>query len=275
MSALLSAAGLTVSIQAVPIQPVAVQPAPPISAPSIDLIGVLPILIMLGAACLAVIVEAALPKKQRFATQVVLAIAAIVAAGVATVVLGAKHHYVVTFAGAVAVDSATYVMWGSLLALALVSVPVMADRVIERGGVFAAQASAVIGSERAKVATAVATPMQTEVFPLALFAVGGMLVFPAASDLLTLFVALEVLSLGTALATDLQLRAWDSQYAGHTFGPHRGTAETLKSINNVSVAVFAATLVVGIIDGVASYYAVEPEDEGRSIADAFGRGYRF
>jgi hypothetical protein len=87
--------------------------------------------------------------------------------------------------------------------------------------------------------------------------------------------ALEVLSLGTALATDLQLRAWDSQYAGHTFGPHRGTAETLKSINNVSVAVFAATLVVGIIDGVASYYAVEPEDEGRSIADAFGRGYRF
>lgn len=87
--------------------------------------------------------------------------------------------------------------------------------------------------------------------------------------------ALEVLSLGTAIATDLQLRSWDSQYAGHTFGPHRGTAETLKSINNVSVAVFAATLVVGIIDGVASYYAVEPEDEGRSIADVFWRGYRF
>ena len=35
----------------------------------------------------------------------------------------------------------------------------------------------------------------TEVFPLLLFAVGGMLVFPAANDLLTLFVALEVFSL--------------------------------------------------------------------------------
>ncbi|NJP80980.1 NADH-quinone oxidoreductase subunit NuoN, partial [Streptomyces sp. AA8] len=35
----------------------------------------------------------------------------------------------------------------------------------------------------------------TEVFPLVLFAVGGMLVFPAADDLLTLFVALEVFSL--------------------------------------------------------------------------------
>ena len=173
----------------------AVAPAPPIPAPSIDLVGVLPILIVLGAACLAVIVEAALPKKQRFVAQATLAIGAIVAAGVATVVLGAQHHYAVTFAGAVAIDSATYVMWGALLALALVSIPVMADRVVERGGVFAAQASAVIGSPRARQATLVATPMQTEVFPLALFAVGGMLVFPAASDLLTLFVALEVLSL--------------------------------------------------------------------------------
>ena len=36
---------------------------------------------------------------------------------------------------------------------------------------------------------------QTEVFPLTMLAVGGMLVFPAANDLLTMFVALEVLSL--------------------------------------------------------------------------------
>ena len=36
--------------------------------------------------------------------------------------------------------------------------------------------------------------MQTEVFPLALFALGGMMIFVAANDLLTMFVALEVLS---------------------------------------------------------------------------------
>ena len=36
---------------------------------------------------------------------------------------------------------------------------------------------------------------QTEVFPLTILAVGGMLVFVAANDLVTLFVALEVLSL--------------------------------------------------------------------------------
>jgi len=37
--------------------------------------------------------------------------------------------------------------------------------------------------------------MQTEVFPLALFATGGLMLFPAAHDLITLFIALEVLSL--------------------------------------------------------------------------------
>src|SRR5699024_3865469 len=37
--------------------------------------------------------------------------------------------------------------------------------------------------------------MQTEVFPLTLFATGGLMLFPAASDLITLFIALEVLSL--------------------------------------------------------------------------------
>jgi NADH-quinone oxidoreductase subunit N len=183
--------------------------APPVDripAPTIDLVAVLPVLIVLGAACLAVVVEAALPRGRRFGAQVVLAIGAILAAGITAVVLGAEGHYVVTFAGAVSVDSATYVMWAGLLALSLVAVPLMADRVAEPGGAFVSQASAVVGSGRDRRAAAVATPMQTEVFPLALFAVGGMLVFPAASDLLTLFVALEVLSLPLYLMCGLARR---------------------------------------------------------------------
>ena len=48
--------------------------------------------------------------------------------------------------------------------------------------------------------------LQTEVFPLALFAVGGMLLFPAANDLLTMFVALEVLSLPLYLLCGLARR---------------------------------------------------------------------
>ena len=36
--------------------------------------------------------------------------------------------------------------------------------------------------------------MQTEVYPLTTFAIGGMMLFVAANDLLIMFVALEVLS---------------------------------------------------------------------------------
>jgi NADH-quinone oxidoreductase subunit N len=48
--------------------------------------------------------------------------------------------------------------------------------------------------------------MHTEVFPLALFALGGMMVFLAANDLLTMFVALEVLSLPLYLMCGLARR---------------------------------------------------------------------
>jgi hypothetical protein len=92
--------------------------------------------------------------------------------------------------------------------------------------------------------------------------------------------ALEVLSLGGAIATNAQLHAWD-KWPGHTFmSPdglenHQENARTLKALNYVSVTVFAATLLLGAIDGVASYLAVEPEDEGTSVANIFGRGLRF
>jgi len=46
----------------------------------------------------------------------------------------------------------------------------------------------------------------TEVYPLTLFAVGGMMLFPAANDLLTMFVALEVLSLPLYLLCGLARR---------------------------------------------------------------------
>jgi hypothetical protein len=92
--------------------------------------------------------------------------------------------------------------------------------------------------------------------------------------------ALEVLSLAGAVGTYVQLRAWEN--ADHTFGPppgetgtdHTDDARTLKALNAVSVAVFAATVIIGAIDGVVSYYAPDA-DEGKSLADVFGRGYRF
>lgn len=170
-------------------------PLDKIAAPVIDLRAVLPLLIVLGGACLGVLVEAVLPRTSRYAGQLVVAIGSLVAAGVCTIWGGVDRHFAVTFGGAVAVDTATYAIWGATIVLALISVLLIADRVSEPGGAFVAQAAVRVGSARDREATATATPMQTEIFPLTLFAVGGMLVFPAASDLLTLFIALEVLSL--------------------------------------------------------------------------------
>src|ERR1700744_3914601 len=48
--------------------------------------------------------------------------------------------------------------------------------------------------------------MQTEFFPLTLFALGGMMVFCSANDLLTMFIALEVLSLPLYLMCGLARR---------------------------------------------------------------------
>ena len=59
---------------------------------------------------------------------------------------------------------------------------------------FTPQASAIPGSVAEKTATK-AGIAQTEVFPLTMFAVGGLMLFPAADDLLTMFIALEVFSL--------------------------------------------------------------------------------
>ena len=185
---------------------VSAAPTDPIVVPPINFGVLMPMLIVLGGACLAILVEAFLPRSVRYPTQVVLGIVAIGAALAWTVYGAVNDDFAVTFSGAVAVDAGTYVMWGVLLVLAVPSVLMMADKVSEPGGAFVSQAAANVGSPRDRVATQVAAPMQTEVFPLTLFAVGGMMVFPAAADLVTLFVALEVLSLPLYLLCGLARR---------------------------------------------------------------------
>jgi NADH-quinone oxidoreductase subunit N len=76
---------------------------------------------------------------------------------------------------------------------------------VERGGAFTAEAGIRPGTvqDRAQAAT---QSMQTEVFPLTLFALSGMLIFCAANDLLTMFIALEVLSLPLYLMCGLARR---------------------------------------------------------------------
>jgi NADH-quinone oxidoreductase subunit N len=70
---------------------------------------------------------------------------------------------------------------------------------------FAGQAAALPGTDAERQASTRGLD-HTEVFPLMMFAVGGMMLFPASNDLLTMFVALEVLSLPLYLLSGLARR---------------------------------------------------------------------
>jgi len=76
------------------------------------------------------------------------------------------------------------------------------------------------------------------------------------------FGALEVVSLGLAIVTYTKLKSWQNP-ADDTFGTHADDARTLKVVNYASVGVFAATVVVGIIDGIVNF---GPHDEEPPLA---------
>jgi NADH-quinone oxidoreductase subunit N len=183
------------------------QAQPPIATPSVDYPAVLPVLIVFGAACVSVLVEAFAAKRSRFGIQVGLTLLAIVGAGVALIVYAtgnAPAGGVTTFSKSISIDRPALFLWGTLLALALGAVLLISDRVVEPGGALVAQAGIRPGTVQDRAQTA--TVMQTEVFPLTLFALGGMMAFCAANDLLTMFIALEVLSLPLYLMCGLARR---------------------------------------------------------------------
>ncbi|POX41761.1 NADH-quinone oxidoreductase subunit NuoN [Streptomyces sp. Ru73] len=175
-----------------------------IPAPHIEYAQLAPTLIVLGAAVLGVLVEAFWPRRGRYYAQVLLSVVALAAAFAAVIGLAAggfgttKAH--IAAMGALAVDGPALFLQGTILLVSLIAVFTFAERRLDPAAhgrpvdSFAAQGAAVPGGDAEKAAVK-AGFTTTEVFPLALFAIGGMLVFPAANDLLTLFVALEVFSL--------------------------------------------------------------------------------
>lgn len=180
--------------------------------PSIEYFLLCPTLIVFGVATVGILVEAFLPRRIRYSAQVTLALAGLVAAFVAVVAVSrsvpSSGRAVVL--GAVAVDRPALYMQGTVLLVAVLAVVFMAERSLTKashkatvasgvggsGGLdsFTPQASAVPDSDAEREAER-AGAAQTELFPLAMLSVGGMMVFPASNDLLTMFVALEVLSL--------------------------------------------------------------------------------
>lgn len=193
-----------------------------IPTPSVEYGLLSPMLIVFGAAVVGVLFEAFLPRRSRYTAQVALALSASAAALVAVVVLGrdaSDGGGRTAVGGSVAVDAPALFLQGTVLLVAVLGLLLMAERQIAVGtrtgtetgartrglDAFTPQASAVAGSVAELQATRVAV-IQTEIFPLTMFAVGGMLLFPAADDLLTMFIALEVLSLPLYLLCGLARR---------------------------------------------------------------------
>jgi NADH-quinone oxidoreductase subunit N len=184
----------------------------PFSPPGIDWLALSPVVVVLGAAVVGMLVEAFVPARARRVTQIVLALtatavaAALVAVLVADLVTGpgaTGGAYLV--GGAYVLDGPALVAQAALLLLAFLAVLVAADRTSVREDAFAPQAAAVPGSPYEDQVRR-AGLVQTEVYPLVLFAVAGMMVFPAAGDLLTMFIALEVLSLPLYILAGLARR---------------------------------------------------------------------
>lgn len=184
--------------------------------PQIEYALILPLLIVFGTAVLGVFFEAFVTRRARYLTQVLLAVGGLAAAFAAVVMVGRETSAAgrIVVLGAVAVDRPALVLQGTVLLVGIMAVIFIAERNVgatlpEGPGAaiapaapksprgldsFTPQASAIPGSA-AELDAVRAGITQTEVFPLTVLAVGGMMVFLAANDLVTMFVALEVLSL--------------------------------------------------------------------------------
>ena len=177
---------------------------PPIEAPSLEYALLAPLFIVAGGAVLGVVVEAVWPRKGRFTAQVVLAVATF-AIALADSIWVYRNLKVVDAdrlargeiggEGALALDGPGVFTWGALLVFALMSALLFAERSLDGGlSSFTGRAADAPGSK--SEAEAVKARLEhSEVFPLMSFAVVGMMLFATSNDLLTMFVALEVLSL--------------------------------------------------------------------------------
>lgn len=168
------------------------------TTPVIEFRALAPILIVFVAALLGVLVDAVMTgrlRRWRDEFQMGLVLGSLVAALVYTILNVRKVPFGPKAMGSLMVDGPTYLAWGGLLLFGLLALLTFRETKVGGGvNAFASAASAVPGSTDELDADRVRL-QQTEIYPLALFSLTGMLTFVAANDLLTLFVALEVFSL--------------------------------------------------------------------------------
>lgn len=203
--------------------------------PQLEWVLLLPYMIVLGSAVLSVLAVAFAPRRFRWPLQVVFGFAGLLGGlisvgylwsqptqylgltypmfgqavpGVGTTKIPVSNQGQLDMGdialGSLLLDRQSLFFMSILLIMAIVAMFTMIERNVD-GGQFASSAAAVPGSDY-EVAAKRAGLSSAEVFSLVLFAIGGMMVFVSAGDLLTLFVALEVFSLPLYIMTGIAAR---------------------------------------------------------------------
>jgi NADH-quinone oxidoreductase subunit N len=181
---------------------------------NIDYLAVLPLLIVFGTAVVGVLVEAFLRRERRHVVQLTLAIVGLVLAFAAVIL--ATRHQGLTFgladeaAGrslfALAIDGPALFMQGTLVLLSILGILTMSERFGGRSAEAFTPSGASTPGSPIEAASERAGLVTTEVFPLTMFAIGGMMLFPTVNDLIGMFIALEVLSLPLYILSGLARR---------------------------------------------------------------------
>lgn len=169
------------------------------TAPVLNYTLLSPILILLAGALIGVLVEAFASKALRPVMQLSITVGTLVLS-LAQVWRIRNETSMTAAMGSVVIDGPAILLQASILIIAIISVFVIADT-----DNFTALAAALPGSNEERHAVQSGNQV-TEVYPLTLFAISGMMLFPISTDLITLFVALEMLSLPLYLMAGLSRR---------------------------------------------------------------------
>lgn len=170
-----------------------------LSAPSLSYMLLSPMLVIFATAVVGVLIEAFLGKTHRAAVQLTVSLGGLFLALLQIWQIRDLSSNTAAV-NSVTIDKAGIFFQFTILILAIAAILLVADQ-----DNFVAQASTVPGSSEEKLAIQQKVT-QTEIFPLFLFATAGMMLFTVATDLITLFVALEVFSLPLYLLAGLSRR---------------------------------------------------------------------
>lgn len=165
-------------------------------APEISWLAMMPVIIVIGAGVLGVLVEALAPVRLRRPGGIALGVLATLGSFVSVAYLwnSMEDRRIPIFNDEFTMDLHGLLSQGILAIIGFLAVLVVADRTAVGDGSFAAQPSDRPGSHEEALSIEKGY-QRTEIFPLMLLSLGGMMVFPVANSFVALFVALEVMSL--------------------------------------------------------------------------------